>query len=182
MDFSKLGGSKKKQAPTNPVKIFESLPSLEDTPNDLWRGQAKALNDWEEVRNKNDVLIALNTGAGKTIAGLLIAQSLVNEGLENVIYVCSTIDLVRQTALEADRIGIPYSLRVRGQYTNDLFQTGKAFCISTYAALFNGHSSLRKNYFPGAVIFDDAHVAENLLRDAFTLRFSIQDEAGYLLI
>jgi len=178
VDFSKLGGSKKKQAPTNPVKIFESLPSLEDTPNDLWRGQAKALNDWEEVRNKNDVLIALNTGAGKTIAGLLIAQSLVNEGLENVIYVCSTIDLVRQTALEADRIGIPYSLRVRGQYTNDLFQTGKAFCISTYAALFNGHSSLRKNYFPGAVIFDDAHVAENLLRDAFTLRFSIQDEAG----
>jgi len=178
VDFSKLGGTEKKKAPTHPVKIFESLPSLEDTPNDLWRGQAKALTDWEEVRNKDDVLIALNTGAGKTIAGLLIAQSLVNEGLENVIYVCSTIDLVQQTAKEADRIGISYSLRVRGQYTNDLFETGKAFCISTYAALFNGHSSLRRKYFPGAVIFDDAHVAENLLRDAFTLRFNVQKETA----
>ena len=122
------------------------------------------------VRDKQDVLISLNTGAGKTIVGLLIAQSVVNEGIENVLYVCSTIDLVQQTAKEAERIGIDYTLRVRGEFSNDLFETGKAFCITTYAALFNGYSVFAARYFPEFIIFDDAHVAEELLRGAFTLR------------
>ena len=176
MDFSKLGSAKKPKAPSNPIKIFETLPSLAGTPNDLWRGQDRALIEWQKVRDKRDVLISLNTGAGKTIVGLLIAQSLVNEGLENVVYVCSTIDLVEQTSKEATRIGIDHTTRVRGGYSNDLFETGKAFCITTYAALFNGLSSIRRNYFPGAIIFDDAHVAESLLRDAFTLRIDVRND------
>ena len=143
---------------------------MEDTPNDLWRGQARALSEWHEVRATNDVLVSLNTGAGKTIVGLLMAQSLVNEGLENVVYLCSTIDLVSQTSTEASRIGITHTTRISSSYSNDLFETGKSFCITTYAALFNGHSSIRKRYFPGAIIFDDAHVAESLLRGAFTIR------------
>ena len=175
MDFSQLGRSRKKALPTDPIRIFESLPSLVDTPNDLWRGQDKALTDWKAVRDYQDVLISLNTGAGKTIVGLLIAQSLVNDGTENVLYVCSTIDLVLQTAREADRIGIDYSTRTRGEFSNDLFETGKAFCITTYAALFNGYSIFLAKFFPGAIIFDDAHVAEGLLRGAFTLRITQWD-------
>jgi len=107
MDFSKLGSTKKPPAPTDPIKIFATLPSLPGTFNDLWRGQDKALADWHTDRDKRDVLVSLNTGAGQTIVGLLIAQSLVNEGLENVLYACSTIDLVRQnlSGSEADRDG-----------------------------------------------------------------------------
>ncbi len=175
MDFSKLGSTKKAPAPTNPIKIFETLPSLSGTFNDLWRGQDKALAEWHAARTKNDVLVSLNTGAGKTIVGLLIAQSLVNEGLENVLYVCSTIDLVKQTSEEAARIGIEHTIRVQQKFSNDLFETGKGFCITTYAALFNGHSALRNKFFPQAVIFDDAHVAESLLRGAFTLRIDVRD-------
>ena len=81
MDFSKLGSTKKTPAPTDPIKIIETLHSLHGTFNDLWRGQDKALTDWNAARTKHDVLVSLNTGAGKTIVGLLIAQSLVNEGL-----------------------------------------------------------------------------------------------------
>ena len=175
MDFSKLGSVNKPPAPTDPIRIFESLPSIMGTPNDLWRGQYTALSEWNAVRKKRDVLISLNTGAGKTIVGLLIAQSLVNEDLENVVYVCSTIDLVEQTSREASNIGIEHTTRVRRGYSNDLFETGKAFCITTYAALFNGLSSIRRNYFPTAIIFDDAHVAESLLRDAFTLRVDVRE-------
>lgn len=178
MDFSRLGSERKPKAPTNPIKIFETLPSLTGTPNDLWRGQAKALSEWEEVREERDVLISLNTGAGKTIVGLLIAQSLMNEGLENVVYLCSTIDLVEQTSREGERIGIDHTTRVRGAYSNDQFETGKAFCITTYAALFNGHSSIRHRYFPDAIVFDDAHVAESMLRDAFTLRIDRQRDSS----
>src|SRR5690606_9773066 len=130
---------------------------------------------WHVTRAKPDVLVSLNTGAGKTIAGLLIAQSLVNEGLENVVYVCSTIDLVNQTSREAEKIGIDFTTRLKGQYSNNLFETGKGFCITTYAAIFNGHSSIRNKYFPDAIIFDDAHVAEALLRDAFTIRVNTND-------
>jgi hypothetical protein len=176
VDFSKLGSTKKAPSPLNPIKIFETLPSLSGTFNDLWRGQDKALNEWHVNRDKHDVLVSLNTGAGKTIVGLLIAQSLVNEGLNNVLYVCSTIDLVRQTSEEAKRIGIEHTIRVQREFSNDLFETGKSFCITTYAALFNGHSALRNKFFPQAVIFDDAHVAESLLRGAFTLRIDIRDD------
>lgn len=175
-DFSKLGSTNKPKAPTNPIRIFETLPSLVGTPNDLWRGQDKALSEWEKFRTKHDVLISLNTGAGKTIIGLLIAQSLVNEGLDNIVYVCSTIDLVEQTSKEADRIGIEHTTRINSRYSNDLFETGKAFCITTYASLFNGLSSIRRHYFPEAIIFDDAHVAESLLRNAFTLRIDRRKE------
>ena len=178
MDFSRLGSAKKPRVPIHPIRIFETLPSLTGTPNDLWRGQANALIEWEQVRKKRDVLISLNTGAGKTIVGLLIAQSLINEGLENIVYVCSTIDLVEQTSREGRRLGMNHTKRVRGAYSNDLFETGKAFCITTYAALFNGLSSIRRNYFPSAIIFDDAHVAESMLRDAFSLRIDCRhDEA-----
>lgn len=177
MDFSKLGSTVQKTLPTHPIKVFESLPSLENTPNDLWRGQAEALENWHKCRDKNDVLVSLNTGAGKTIVGLLIAQSLVNEGHENVLYVCSTIDLVKQTSQEASRIGLPHTTRVRKEFSNDLFELGKGFCITTYHALFNGHSHLRKRHFPGVIIFDDAHVAEGILRDAFTIRIDSAEKA-----
>ena len=60
--------------------------------------RTKRLGIGKRYETEQDVLITLNTGAGKTIVGLLIAQSLVNEKIENVIYVCSTIDLVFQTA------------------------------------------------------------------------------------
>lgn len=170
MDFSKLGSiSFRQELPKDPIKIFEALPSLDGTPNDLWRGQAEALKSWYCSNDKNDVLVSLNTGAGKTIVGLLIAQSLINQGYENVLYVCSTINLVEQTEQEAIKIGIQCTTRMRGVYSNNLFESCKAFCITTYHALFNGHSTIVNNYFPQAIIFDDAHVAESMLRDAYTM-------------
>lgn len=172
MDFSQLKRPPRNTKPLNPIEIFERLPNLPGTPNDLWRGQTEALEKWHEGRKEADALIALNTGAGKTLVGLLIAQSLVNEGLENVTYLCGTIDLVYQTNKEAEKLGIPCTLRVVQSFNNNLFETGKAFCITTYASMFNGFSALQKKFFPGAVIFDDAHVAERVIRDSFTLKIT----------
>lgn len=175
MDFSKLRAPIAATRQIDPVKIFEQLPSLPGTPNDLWRGQAEALRQWHLNRSKRDVLIALNTGAGKTLVGLLVAQSLVHEQVENVIYLCATIDLVAQTSREAKRIGIEHTTRVKSGFDNDYFQSGRAFCITTYHALFNGLSAIRRRHFPGAVVFDDAHVAETMLRDALTVRVNSSD-------
>lgn len=181
MDFSRLTKPSLSRPATNPREIFARLPRMEAAPNDLWHGQATALDDWNTNRAKRDVLLSLNTGSGKTIIGLLIAQSLVNEGVQNVVYCCPTIDLVKQTSREAQRIGIKYSQRVEGDFDNDLFESGNAFCITTYQALLNGHSSLRKKFFPNAIIFDDAHVAESMIRDALTLRIEIKKHRELLL-
>jgi hypothetical protein len=169
MDFSQLKRPYSTTKPQNPIEIFEKLPNLSGTPNDLWRGQTDALEEWHKNRKESDVLITLNTGAGKTLVGLLIAQSLVNEGLENVVYLCGTNDLVYQTQKEAEKIGIDCTVRVGSNFSNNLFETGKAFCITNYAALFNGLSVIEKKFFPKAIIFDDAHVAERVIRDSFTL-------------
>jgi len=168
-DFGQLSVPQSGGAPTDPFKIFGSLPRLDGAPNDLWRGQADALAQWDAARSNNDVLISLNTGAGKTLVGLLMAKSFVNEGLENVLYVCPTIDLVRQTADQARAVGIDVTTRTEGEFDNDLFESGRTFCITNYAAVFNGHSALRRKFFPQAIIFDDAHVAEAMMRSAFTL-------------
>lgn len=136
MDFSKIRSTRATARPTDPIRIFEALPSLDGAPNDLWRGQAEALRRWNEMREERDVVVSLTTGAGKTVVGLLIAQSLVNEGLRNVVYLCSTNDLVMQTSGEADSIGIAHTTRMNGRWSNDLFETEKGFCITNYAALF----------------------------------------------
>ena len=180
MDFSQLKRPARKTKPLDPIAIFERRPSLPNTPNDLWRGQTEALNEWHKNRRKSDVFIALNTGAGKTLVGLLIAQSLVNEGIENVTYVCGTKDLVLQTQREATKLGIECTLRTGGDFSNSLFETGKAFCITTYTSFFNGLSVLQRKHFPGAVIFDDAHVAERMIREAFTLKIAAPDQAELL--
>lgn len=175
MDFKRLRRPSIIARPTDPEEIFTKLPKLRETPNDLWRGQADALRLWHANRDKTDILISLNTGGGKTIVGLLIAQSIVNEAAANVLYACSTIDLVKQTSREADKLGLKHTVRVRGQFNNDLFETGKAFCITTYAALFNPYSRFRSSLFPSGIVFDDAHVAEKMMRDAFTLSIPKKD-------
>ncbi|WP_420131565.1 DEAD/DEAH box helicase family protein [Rhodopseudomonas sp.] len=171
IDFNKLKKPAPKTRSSDPREIFKRRPSGEGVANDLWRGQDEALEKWFHDQ-KDQTLILLNTGAGKTIIGLLIAQSLVNQGVENVIYVCSTIDLIKQTAAEAAKLGLSVTCRMSGQFDNDLFSQGKSFCITTYPALFFGFRNIK----PGALIFDDAHVAGKSIRDVFTLSISKQTQ------
>ena len=160
------GGESSK--PTDPEAIFRRAPKRADSFADLWRGQTDALRAWNARRNRPDLLITLNTGAGKTVIGNLIAQSLVNEGLRNVIYACGTIDLVKQTEKEARRLGVEPTTRTHGSFSDNRFETGDTFCITTYQALYHPFSPFQKTLQPEAVIFDDAHTSEGYLRDAYT--------------
>ena len=171
VDFSKLSRPKTTNVPIDPVEIFKRTPNTGGAPNDLWKGQADALTTWHAHRTAKDNLIVLNTGAGKSIVGLMAAQSLVNEGQQNVLFVCSTIDLVMQTANEAERLGLSYTTRSGGEFSNDKFETGKSFCITTYQSLFLSQSPFKK-FGLGGIIFDDAHVSERIIRDSLTVKVS----------
>jgi superfamily II DNA or RNA helicase len=160
-DFGKLKRPATGTKPINPIEIFRSAPALQDSPNDLWQGQSRALETWHENRRQKDVLISLHTGAGKTIVGLLIAQSLVHEGANRVLYVCATNDLINQTSIEVTRrLGFQHTTRMGGNFSNQLYETGQGFCPTNYQALFNSLSVFRRDNRPDAIIFDDAHVAE----------------------
>lgn len=170
-DFSKIKPRKKEELPTDPIELFQKLKVSDPGINDLWLAQGDALRKWHENRSKENIGIVLNTGAGKTLVGLLIAQSLVNETNDKVLYACSSIQLVEQTAEKANGYGLDVTTYYRRNFNNDLFARAKAPCITTYQALFNGKSRFFREQI-SAIVFDDAHAAEHLLRDHFSLRIS----------
>jgi len=167
-DFSNLKPVPNSPRFTDPIQIFRSLRMRNSGVNDLWLAQAEALQPWYADRDKNDIAITLNTGAGKTLVGLLIAQSIVNDTGGLVLYACNSIQLVEQTRDKAVAYGMEASTYINGAHSNNLHAQGKAPCITTYQALFNGKSKFFRSEVE-AVVFDDCHTAEAVLRDQFTL-------------
>jgi Rad3-related DNA helicase len=171
IDFSRFAPPPPPSSVTDPIKLFQSLQVRDTAINDLWLAQGDTLRAWHESRDAKDVAIVLNTGAGKTLVGLLMAQSLVNEATRHVVYACSSIQLVEQTAEKARGYGMSATTYFRGTFSNDEYQRGLAPCITTYQALCNGKSRFDRDDLD-AVILDDAHAADNILRDQFTLSIS----------
>jgi Type III restriction enzyme, res subunit len=169
IDFSKIARPQDSKRIVEPIELFQSLRVTDPAINDIWLAQGDALREWHDHRSQSDLAIVLNTGAGKTLVGLLAAQSLVNETRGHVAYACSSIQLVEQTAAKAVGYGLGITTYFRGGFSNDLYQSGQAACITTYHALFNGRSRFFRDGVV-AIVFDDAHAAEHLMRDQFTLR------------
>lgn len=154
---------------TDPIKIFNSL-TLRGEIESLSGPQQEALVNWHTRRDKPDILFSLNTGGGKTLVGLLAAQSLVNETKGKVVYACPTNQLVEQTAAQGADCGLKVATYAKSTWTDrELFETCQSCCVTNYHALFNGFS---KFYDEGirAIILDDAHVAPNIIRDCFTVK------------
>ena len=166
----------KGQKPIDPLHIFQKL-TLRGSIENIWEPQAEALREWHRRRSDSDVAIEMNTGGGKTLVGLLIARSLVNEMRRRVLYVCPNNQLVEQTYDRAREIGLSPARRYKGDWQDrGEFEAGNEFCLTNYATVFNGRSIFR-NEALGALIFDDAHVAENNIRDQFTLKIPSDHEA-----
>jgi len=171
LDFGKIAPPKAAVRHVDPIALFQSLHVTDPAINDLWLAQGDALRQWDSARAAADVAIVLNTGAGKTLVGLLAAHSLVNETHGHVVYACSSLQLVEQTGSKARGYGLDVTTYIGGAFSNDLYRQGAAPCLTTYQALFNGRSRFFREDL-SAVVFDDAHTAGHLLRDQFTLRLS----------
>ena len=162
--------------PIDPLEIFNKL-TLRGSIENVWEPQANALRKWNKKRSDLDVAIEMNTGGGKTLVGLLVAQSLVNETKGRVLYVCSNNQLVEQTANRAKEIGLLPASRYKSQWSKEgEFEDGNTFCLTNYAAAFNGKSVFRDKDID-ALVFDDAHVAENHIRNQFTLKIALNHDA-----
>mgnify|MGYP001101382302 CR=1 FL=1 len=85
-------------------------------------------------------MIKLNTGGGKTLVGLLIAQSIINESGGPVLYLTPTTQLMEQTINKAKEYGLQAVPYVPGQDLDEAFLSGRSIMVSTYRALFNSQS------------------------------------------
>ncbi len=167
--------------PIHPMSIFKKA-TLRGSIENIWEPQALALKEWHNKRTCADVVVQMNTGGGKTLVGLLMAQSLVNETKGRVLYVCPNNQLVEQAQDHAKEIGLSPAIRYGGEWSGrDEYELGNVFCITNYASIFNG-KSVFLNEKVEALVFDDAHVSESEIRNHFTLRIpSNHDAFGPLL-
>lgn len=177
INLSKINPASVADRPIDPIEIFQSCKVSDESINDLWLAQGDALREYHRHRQDSDINIALNTGAGKTLVGLLIAKSLVNESSRQVVYACASIQLIEQTREKAAGYGLDVITYYHGKFSDGGYESLERPCLTTYQALFNGRTRFRKDEI-GAVIFDDAHTADQILRDQFTLtvdRKSLED-------
>jgi replicative superfamily II helicase len=179
IDFKKLREAKKHQAVIDPIEIFQRLPKSARI-KDLYGSQVEVLQAWFTTRNKLDHVLKLHTGGGKTLVGLLIAQSTLSEIGEPVLFVCPNKQLVAQTLEKAAEYSIP-AVPYEKPFPEE-FLNGKSVMVATYAALFNGKSKFGVRGGDvlglGCVVVDDAHVGSGILRDQFTIRLKRGAENG----
>lgn len=180
VDFNKLRSLSPRAVPIDPLEIFRRLPKPQGI-NDLYTSQAEVLEAWFKRKDERDTVVKLHTGGGKTLVGLLMAQSTLNELKEPVLYLAPTNQLVKQTLEKAQALGIAAVPYVRGKPLADDFVNCKAIMVASYKALFNGFSKfgIRGRGMPvkaGAVILDDAHVAFSEVRESFTLEVKVKDD------
>lgn len=180
VDFGKLRKASTKAKSTDPIEIFRRLPKPPGI-NDLYNSQAEVLKAWYRDRERQDTVIKLHTGGGKTLVGLLMAQSSLEESGEPVLYLAPTVQLVNQTLEKATQMGIATVPYRKGSDLDENFVNGTAIMVATYSALFNGQSKFRlratgHHQNVGTVILDDAHVAFSVIRDAFTLDVKKEDD------
>jgi hypothetical protein len=177
-DFTKVAKPKPKPADpdwSNPVSFFYKLshPAIKD----LFPVQSDLLKNWYAAMKAgaNDKMVSMNTGAGKTLVGLMIAESIRRETGGKVVYVCPNNFLGKQTVDEANKYGIRVVSYLRlgsesPMWSDEVgFLENNAICVTTYAALLNPRSVFRPLEIRG-VIFDDAHLSLNLLDDQFSIR------------
>ena len=182
VDFNRLRNRRQRPRAIDPKEIFLRLPNPPGI-DDLWNSQAEALRQWHARRHERDVVIKLNTGGGKTLVGLLIAQSLINEHEGPVLYLCPTRQLQNQILDHSRQYGInavPY-VTGAGQRLSDEFLSANAVMVATYHALFNGRSrfgisgSTRGHVDLRGIILDDAHTAFSRMREIFSLTIDRDD-------
>ncbi|CQD25064.1 DEAD/DEAH box helicase [Mycolicibacterium conceptionense] len=141
-----------------PRDIFAALPDKK-FPR-LRAEQGEVLKAWFERRDQRDLVIKQNTGGGKTLVGLLIGQSSLNEGAGPVIYLVPDRYLITQVVDTANDLGIAVTTNVE----DEQFRIGRSICVATFDKVVNGRTTFgvrgrTRIVRLGTVIVDDAHAA-----------------------
>jgi hypothetical protein len=184
MDFGSLLREESLGAVIEPRELHGQLPSKAVGYGYLRDVQAQVLTAWHERRDEQDLVIKVNTGGGKTINGLLILQSYLNEGIRPALYVAPDKYLVQQVLKEAKRLGI----ETVENPDDSRYLAGEAIAVVNAYKLFNGKTvfSEKRAARPalpiGAVVIDDAHAAIATTRQQLSLTIERKNDAYQRLL
>lgn len=179
LDFGKLTRLPAAERATEPRRIFSALPAKSskygyprDVQSDVWE-------QWHARRAESDLVIKMNTGSGKTVVGLIMLKSCLNEGVQPVVYVTPDIYLADQVRAEAKELGI--------ETTHDpksgRFLTGRAILVVNIYKVVNGLSQFgvegsgRQPVDLGPVLIDDAHACLATVQEQFSLKIDNRNDA-----
>lgn len=178
VDFRKRLTKKDSQNPIDPIALYETLDRVSDK-GPLRPAQAAILQSWhEEHRSKRDVILKLHTGQGKTLIGLLILQSKLNEDGGPVVYLCANNFLVNQTCNQAKQFGVSFCLIENGLPAD--FLDGKSILITSVQTLFNGLTKFgigQQTISVSSILMDDAHACIDSIRDSLRIRIEYNESA-----
>ncbi len=156
IDFSKLSAALNQKNIIEPREIFLSLTNKSQKYNGYLRDvQTEVLELWYQNRNKKDNIIKMNTGSGKTVVGLLLLKSCINENRGKCVYVVPDNYLVEQVIKEANDLGI----NVTKDIDNINFISGKAILVVNIHKLINGKSvfGINGKIDIDSILIDDVH-------------------------
>ena len=135
LDFSKLNTGNTIDTIINPRDLFGALPNKKGYSYER-ASQSEVWKQWYEKRNESNLVIKMNTGSGKTVVGLTILKSSLNELKGPTIYVVPDNFLVNQVINEAKNLGIAFTI----DETSTGFRSGKEILICNIFKLVNGKS------------------------------------------
>jgi replicative superfamily II helicase len=179
VDFKRRLAGKTVVKPASPSDIYAGLDRAHDK-GPLRPAQEGVLNKWfSDHKNTKDVIVKLHTGQGKTLIGLLMLQSRLNQGLGTSVYLCPDNYLIEQTCEQAKQFGVRTC--VADGDLPAVFLNGRAILVTSVQKMFNGLTKfgLNHNALPvGTVLMDDSHICSDRIRDACRIRIP-KDEPAY---
>ncbi|WP_374390614.1 DEAD/DEAH box helicase family protein [Brevundimonas sp.] len=155
---------------SEPQKIFHALPKRAPRYEYLRNVQGQVLEKWHSRKDEKDTVIKMNTGGGKTVVGLLVLKSCLNDQQGPAVYVCPDHYLCDQVIAEARDLGIETAEDPRSPH----FLNGRAILVIPIDTLFNGKSKFGvggegSKLEIGSVIIDDAHACIARAEQKFTV-------------
>jgi replicative superfamily II helicase len=185
IDFNKRLGTRSLEKKINPVEIYDSLDRRSEK-GPLRPAQFSILNNWfDNHRDTKDIIVKLHTGQGKTLIGLLMLQSRINQDLGPALYVCPNKYLVEQSVEQAKLFGIKVC-RIDDNNTipSDFFE-GKEILITHAQKIFNGKSIFgigQRFEKVDSIVLDDSHACIDTIMDSCTIKLKSTDLPYSLLL
>ncbi len=174
--FAKKNQSiEKKEQETEPIKLYSTL-AKSDKYTYLRGIQEEVLREWHNRRDEKELIIKMNTGAGKTLTGLLMLYSKMIESHQPVVYMCPDNQLFHQVIEQSENYGIPTCIIESGDFPEE-FLNGKAILVTTIQRMFNGKNIFDRDKLKlEAILIDDAHKCVERIIDSFTLKIDKSHE------
>ncbi len=170
--FDSIGRSNPAGSAIDPKQLFRVLPKPQGSPyrfpHDI---QSEVWDKWFDRRNERDLVVKMNTGSGKTVIGLVILKSSLNEGKGPAVYLVPDTQLKSQVQKTAEGLGIAWT----EDLDDPIFRQSQAVLITTVHTMFNGRSrfgvrgSTGRPIQVGTVVIDDAHACIPIVEHQFSM-------------